>query len=57
MYVRMKDQIARPSMKHAHQADLTADIAWIKSKFLCGFCRSLKEQGLEGFLIGTHQIA
>ena len=57
VYMRMKDQIARPGVQDAHQTDLSTEVARIMRKFLCGFCRSLKEQGIEGFLIGTHQIA
>ncbi len=46
MHMRMKDQIARPGVQHAHQTDLTANIAWIKGKFLSRISRSLKEQGI-----------
>jgi hypothetical protein len=32
-------------------------MARIKRKFLGGFSGSLKEQGIQSFLIGTHQLA
>ena len=54
--MRMKDQIACPGVKDADQADLSANEAWIKRKVLSSFGGSLKEQGIEGFLIGAHQI-
>jgi hypothetical protein len=53
----MVDQVAGPGVKDPHQADLSADITRVKRKFLCDFCRSLKEQGVESFLISAHEIA
>jgi hypothetical protein len=53
--MRMKDQVARPGVKDAHQTDLSADITRIKSELLCSLRRSLKEQGVENFLIGAYQ--
>ena len=55
MHMRMKDQVARPGMQHAHQTNLSAKVTRVQCKFLCGFRRSLKEQGIERFLIGAHQ--
>ena len=55
--MRMIDQVAGPGVQDTHQTDLAADITRVKRKFLRGFCRSLKEQGVEGFLIGAYQIA
>lgn len=57
MHVWMIDQVARPGVQDAHQTDLPADMARIKRKFLCSFGGRLKEQGIQGFLVGTHQIA
>jgi hypothetical protein len=53
----MKDQVAGPGVQDAHQADLSADITRVQRKCLRGFGRSLKEQGVERFLIGAYQIA
>jgi len=55
--MRMVDQVTGPGVKDTHQADLPADITRVKRKFLRGFCRSLKEQGVEGFLVGMYQSA
>jgi hypothetical protein len=47
----MKDQVAGPGVQDTHQTDLSADITRILCKFLSGFCGSLKEQGVEVFLM------
>jgi hypothetical protein len=57
VHMRMIDQVAGPGVKDTHQTDLPADIARIKRKFLHGFGRSLKEQRVEGSLVGTYQNA
>jgi hypothetical protein len=57
MHMRMIDQVAGPGVKNPDQADLPADITRVKRKFLSDFRRSLKEQGVEGSLIGAYQIA
>ena len=53
----MIDQVAGPGVKDTDQTDLPADITRVKRKFLSSFRRSLKDQGVEGILIGAYQIA
>ena len=57
VHMRMIDQIAGPGMKDTDQTDLSANITRVKCQFLRGFGRSLKEQGIQRFLIGSYQIA
>ena len=55
--MRRLDQVAGPGVKDTDPTDLPADITRVQRKFLRGFGRSLKEQGVEGFLMGAYQSA
>jgi len=53
----MIDQVAGPGVQDTDQTDLPADITRVKRKFLRRLSRSLKEQGVEFFLMSAYEIA
>jgi len=55
--VGMIEQIARPGMQDTHQANLTADIAWVLGQRLGCLSRSLKQDGIHQLLVALCQVA
>ena len=55
MYVRMVNQVTSPGMQDANQPDLPAKMTRMLSQFLCSLRRSLKEQGIQHFLVAANQ--